>query len=555
MNLKKRIYQFALTLTFLSMLGQNQVGAQQLPLETGGTNFVVYALEKYGIGPTQDNWPSLRFVLVHYHENPNLVKQRLQMMCDNGQKKVSLIMYFMTHGREGAGTVPSATGKPYPQLEQNLRDVFKLISELENKNNQLCFNEIQFRFRSLSSSNDPVLWEEWNESKYLENKSFIFNTRKIIKEALTDKPQTLWLDLGLELGGVLRPQNLAYTERLWRDYTNEFGTNDTYGFSIAWVEGRINALYNIYKKVDKHPSQYAVSIYGSIENRPSPREQLAQIAKELKNTNTDVLLVQETFTSHASTMQAIKESRDLGISIRAVMQWQKTFANWMRPDGSARRTFSTIGTEYIYYSLNPSGLHQSCSPTGDVAKFSWDPIPTASGFFFRLDQESNNKDGEWFFEGSTDVKDDSVQTNSYETKVLPGQKYRWWIHSKVGNQAATGAVVRQFSCDGQEEELPTPPTGNSSISSGPAQFTQPSFTTCEADSDCPSGQKCYEPTIEDRDGRMPLIGVLKHCKNINPGDFNGDGKVDTADQRLIISKFNNPYTIFDYREVMVNFGK
>lgn len=40
-----------------------------------------------------------------------------------------------------------------------------------------------------------------------------------------------------------------------------------------------------------------------------------------------------------------------------------------------------------------------------------------------------------------------------------------------------------------------------------------------------------------------------------PGDLNGDGKVDINDYNLLLSKFGNPYTIFDYNNLVGNFGK
>lgn len=40
-----------------------------------------------------------------------------------------------------------------------------------------------------------------------------------------------------------------------------------------------------------------------------------------------------------------------------------------------------------------------------------------------------------------------------------------------------------------------------------------------------------------------------------PGDLNGDGKVDINDYNLMLSKFGDPYTIFDYNALVENFAK
>ena len=39
------------------------------------------------------------------------------------------------------------------------------------------------------------------------------------------------------------------------------------------------------------------------------------------------------------------------------------------------------------------------------------------------------------------------------------------------------------------------------------------------------------------------------------GDLNSDGQVNIYDYNLLVSKFNNPYTIFDYNDLVANFGK
>lgn len=39
------------------------------------------------------------------------------------------------------------------------------------------------------------------------------------------------------------------------------------------------------------------------------------------------------------------------------------------------------------------------------------------------------------------------------------------------------------------------------------------------------------------------------------GDINADGKVDIFDYFLLVFKFGNPYTAFDYNIVVTNFGK
>jgi hypothetical protein len=54
-----------------------------------------------------------------------------------------------------------------------------------------------------------------------------------------------------------------------------------------------------------------------------------------------------------------------------------------------------------------------------------------------------------------------------------------------------------------------------------------------------------------------LFGSAKDLPVYVPkvGDLNGDGKVDMSDYNLIVSKFGNSYTIFDYNTLVGNYGK
>jgi hypothetical protein len=54
-----------------------------------------------------------------------------------------------------------------------------------------------------------------------------------------------------------------------------------------------------------------------------------------------------------------------------------------------------------------------------------------------------------------------------------------------------------------------------------------------------------------------LISNFRNAKTIDsiPGDLNSDGSVNLLDFNLLISKFGNPYTIFDFNALVSNYGK
>ena len=83
-----------------------------------------------------------------------------------------------------------------------------------------------------------------------------------------------------------------------------------------------------------------------------------------------------------------------------------------------------------------------------------------------------------------------------------------------------------------------------------------------------NGCKCYKP--EEDSGRGNTWDMYTLTGNLAfvaptptpqptsvpvPGDLNGDGQVNAADYSIIVSRFGNPYTIFDYNTLVANYGK
>ncbi|KKU13619.1 MAG: hypothetical protein UX21_C0040G0009 [Microgenomates group bacterium GW2011_GWC2_45_8] len=82
-----------------------------------------------------------------------------------------------------------------------------------------------------------------------------------------------------------------------------------------------------------------------------------------------------------------------------------------------------------------------------------------------------------------------------------------------------------------------------------------------------NGCTCYSP-LEDQSrgytwqvyryqGKFTSLATPSPSPTPTPisGDLTGDGHVNIFDYNLLVSKFNNPYTIFDYNSLVANFGK
>ncbi len=151
------------------------------------------------------------------------------------------------------------------------------LQNLIKKIKSLGFDQINFRFAPIDQS-APGHWKAWNENGYQANWNLIVNTRKLILNTLqasNGKSPRVFFDLGLELGGawtipwskenktVLR----SYIFRLWRNYAQNFGVNDTLGFSIVPAAANmITAQIALFDEAGYgRPVAYGFDVYGNQE--------------------------------------------------------------------------------------------------------------------------------------------------------------------------------------------------------------------------------------------------------------------------------------------------
>ena len=318
------------------------------------TDFSAYDLKEYGTNPIEANWNSVRFTLTTYDENPTKVTEQIAAMCGKGQKKIGLVLWFLPQTYDGSWA-DSSTGKPTIKVQNNITAVLTHIKNQKNGQNQSCFNEVQFRFAPMGPS-QPLGWTTWDESRYLQNKSFIWFTRNLVKSALSDSVVAVVFDLAAEQAGQDAGQNAAYLRRIWKDYTNEFGVKDTYGFSIAWDPGRFTKLIAVYDAVGKRPAQHAVDIYDNSNIGLIPQLTALQNEMNQAGEGTKPLLIQETYFADQQVFTEINAMRNQGLNVRAIMQWQVTRQDFFRSDGQYRH-LSTVKTDYLYFASNPSDLN------------------------------------------------------------------------------------------------------------------------------------------------------------------------------------------------------
>jgi hypothetical protein len=289
--------------------------------ERGGSNYSFYSVGTYFDFPTDSVWYipyNMRPVIGTYHLAPDTVRKELSIMYANGQRKIALNLWYSDLSADGnladsavyGHLVNSKLGRLLPQHESNLKS---LLNDIVAQG----FNEIVFRFATQGDS-DPRGWGAWDESKYLNNWSFIENTITTIEDQLKDKPVKIFYDLDMELGGLEEGQSIQYATRLWKDYTDIFGTHHTVGFSFAVASGRLTEAISVFDKAGKRPDLYAFDIYGDEFNTFSYLKNELEAAGEASKP----MIAEEVYYNDPETFAQIIESRNmLHLNIKYLLQW------------------------------------------------------------------------------------------------------------------------------------------------------------------------------------------------------------------------------------------
>ena len=302
--------------------------------ETGGSNYTFYDMGNAADG-TQPWDATLRPVIGTYHLNPTAVQAQLQQLYDSGQRRISLVLWYMPFttspypGSEPgmwAHIVNSQGGHLIPQHEQNLRAVLRWVK-------YVGFEEVTLRFAQqggadASSGNAP--WNAgWSETQYQENLAFIASTRAIMESVLAPTGVKRQYDLGVELGGITAYQAAAYTKRLWTDYVSRYGSADSYGFSYAAAPGRVAQQIAIYNQVGVRPYAYAIDAYAPPQGDPMDQV-LGYVYQEMQQAGDGAkpVIIQETYANDGAVAQRILNAlAQRPIKIKHIVQWPVASSN------------------------------------------------------------------------------------------------------------------------------------------------------------------------------------------------------------------------------------
>ena len=204
-------------------------------LSKGGSNYMFYALRSCNRSD---------YVVAAYRDNQAIIDGQLLRIFTDGQRRLRISVPLTA--RRTAGSEASSTPAFHPESVEALLKRIKFDG----------FEEVLVVVGDSTPS--VVSWQSWDEDEYQRRWTAIRDVRTL----LTRSGLPYRLDLLNEgIPAINQPMLLRYTNRLWRDYRQSFGTSDTVGFSvIADPQGsRLAQMSKVYDGV--LPGAFDLHIY------------------------------------------------------------------------------------------------------------------------------------------------------------------------------------------------------------------------------------------------------------------------------------------------------
>ncbi|MDT0300748.1 hypothetical protein [Streptomonospora wellingtoniae] len=269
----------------------------------GGSNYNFYRLDGCNREPYG--------VLKNFHTKRDLITDQLTEMHANGQRRL-ILGIFHRNGPETGTVMDSSGGDIKEQYKQNLADLLATADDIG-------FAEVEVAMHVLGG-NSPNGWDSWHEDLYQENWQLIQKIRPIVRNSGIHYR----LNLGNELTPAPnQPQTLAYTQRLWDDYTAAYGKGDTVGFSIIGSRPeRIAAIPDMYG--GDPPHLFDFHFYG--DDSADEYEQFTAAHRQMAEMGYDQgWVVGETYYNDAAAADRIDRAiADTGREVYWLTQWPLT---------------------------------------------------------------------------------------------------------------------------------------------------------------------------------------------------------------------------------------
>jgi hypothetical protein len=183
------------------------------------------------------------------------VESELAEMFQSGQRRLRIGLFF-GHGLTSGTLMDSTGGDLSPQNRQNLANFLAAIKAAG-------FAQVEVAFHP-QGPNWAGQWTAWDETMFEENWDLIRNLRPLIQAAGLPYLIDLTNEAIPEPASRANPSQdllLAYSRRLWANYTSAFGRDDTVGFSVIGDSAHVSRMREVYG--DTPPPIFDIHLYGS----------------------------------------------------------------------------------------------------------------------------------------------------------------------------------------------------------------------------------------------------------------------------------------------------
>src|SRR5215510_9515105 len=296
-----------------------QIG-DALPAQVrGGSNWNFYKIDD------NDCWSYRKYgIVVNYHLAKAETDRQLQAIYDSGQRRLRLVLWFATKVDPwDAGWVVSSG--PNNMLDtQTASNFVNLLTKMKT----IGFEHVIVAFAPWAD-NYAGNWTAWNDYLFEADWNFINNTRQLIRSVGIP----YLIDLGNEhTPWPNQPHLILYDKRLYGNYTWNWGTDDTLGFSLVGAQGElVPQIPEIYSWGKGYPKVFDVHFYGHTAGRGSEYEQFLAVDQAFKGIGLSTVpwIIGETFYNDHAAAYDIRRAMDkTGRPVQYLMQWPIHRGNW-----------------------------------------------------------------------------------------------------------------------------------------------------------------------------------------------------------------------------------
>ncbi len=278
----------------------------------GGSNYNWYRVD----GCNRDPYG----VVAQYHIDKPTIDAQLADMYANGQRRLRLMIYHwdghtfqngvsVAYNGPASGTLLDA---PSGELSQQSQDnLANLLASIKSHG----FEEVEVAMGP-QGANNVGTWPQWEEEYYEQNWKALVRVRSIVVASGMGYRLDLMNEGIPSKAWAFYANQLRYTQRMWKRYVEEFGIDDTVGFSMVPTVDVASEVPNVYG-LNPYPPAYDLHFYD---------DAYASFSAVFKELNAQPVrapwIIGEAYHNDSHEAEGLRKAIEhTGQRVRFLMQW------------------------------------------------------------------------------------------------------------------------------------------------------------------------------------------------------------------------------------------